>query len=338
MRKVRTAWIRSRVFRANVLTALLAVTISCRRSEMADDRSTVSGDSELARTNIAIERKIEAIRRAGFPVEMDELDRWLPTAPNDSENAAQIWTNVAAMVLPPPRIGRLPERCEALDAATNHFLRRVLATNHVQLRKMHVASTLQSSRYPLSWAGGFASNGGFGRDWDWAMNAVWLLQVEATVSSEDQRMEAALDSLSALTSLARGLAKPDAADLTQSGMVLLAACGSAERLLGRNALTIQQLRKLQDIFRSAPNSDGLTRHLAVLRCYVYFQFKHWREQIVPYLKAINEVDHGQPESPDALDRVVTDFAGKKDANLLCFLEEMEHLADCPLPRCSELRY
>jgi hypothetical protein len=108
--------------------------------------------------------RVDALRKAGYPVTLAELDQWYPHIP-DAQNAALIYTNAFASMLytssddsSRKNIGdiKLPSRNETLSAADKAELIEMIASNAVAFRLLYSAEELTNSRYPIDFSMGFA--------------------------------------------------------------------------------------------------------------------------------------------------------------------------------------
>ena len=107
--------------------------------------------------------RVDALRKAGYPVTLAELDAWYPHIP-DAQNAALIYTNAFASMLYTSSEGggknigdiKIPARNESLSADDKAELTEMIASNAVAFRLLYSAEQLTNSRYPIDFSKGFA--------------------------------------------------------------------------------------------------------------------------------------------------------------------------------------
>jgi hypothetical protein len=113
-----------------------------------------------------IQKKLEAIRAAGYPVTLAELDAWY-SIPADTENAAyyyadafsfyQEWSGESADHLPIVSRTELPARTEPLAEETKTLIAKYLADNGPALEHLHKAAGIEHCRYPADYSMGLGA-------------------------------------------------------------------------------------------------------------------------------------------------------------------------------------
>jgi hypothetical protein len=215
--------------------------------------------------------RIEAIRKAGYPVTLAELDAWYLAVP-DAENAALVYTNAFAQLAPKgdddgtPSLGSrlddisLPARGQVLSNEDKTEISSLLATYRAALRLLYSAQALDRSRYPIDLKKGHSAIlphlGGVKR-------AVQLLAAESLLHTAEGRAEQAAQSL-----VAAGHAADSLAEEPQliSQAVSFACWGiivpHLEHLINAINLTDEQLVSLQTMLTEAEQPRAGARALA----------------------------------------------------------------------------
>jgi hypothetical protein len=215
--------------------------------------------------------RLEAIRKAGYPVTLAELDAWYPAVP-DAQNAALVYTNAFALLEPQGNSSQvpslstrltdltLPPRGEALPAEDEVEILNLLATNQAALRLLHSAAALEASRYPVQLReGAFVLLPHLGK----ARLAVLLLCAESQLHSAHGENALAVQSLTTAGRLADSL---KAEPLLISQLVRI-ACWNViyarlQWTLNAVSLTDEQLGSLQQLLREAEQPQAFARGLA----------------------------------------------------------------------------
>ncbi len=215
--------------------------------------------------------RIEAIRKAGYPVTLAELDAWYPAVP-DAENAALVYTNAFALLETPGNSSQapslsarlsnltLPPRGENLPAEDQAEISNLLASNQAALRLLHSAASLEASRYPVNLKdGAFTLLPHLSK----VKVAVMLLCAESQLHSAHGEYEMAVQSLVAAGRLADSLrAEP----LLISQLVRISNWDIIFSRLQWNlnvvSLTDEQLGSLQRLLNEAEQPQAFARGLA----------------------------------------------------------------------------
>ncbi|MBM4029327.1 MAG: hypothetical protein FJ280_28615 [Planctomycetes bacterium] len=221
-----------------------------------------------------LRRRVGAVRAAGCPVTLAELDAWYPR-PESSENAA-LWIVEATAVYREPAdesdgwdlwfLVRDPPtgRTEPLDGRFRALLTRHIAANAQPLKLLHEAAGMEESRYPIDLTqdvGGGASHHGA------VVRACALLSVEAVHHVESANPADGVRSIRAALAVADSL-RAEPCQLSQANRVLAQslALSALERALNRAVLTDAQLASLSQAVTKAHRPEAWRRALAGLQC------------------------------------------------------------------------
>jgi hypothetical protein len=224
-----------------------------------------------------VESKLRAIRHAGYPVTLAELDRWYPEVSREA-NGAELYG--AAFAKLGGGVGRVPL---ALDGLTDGSSQRtplpsevkrsldvLLAGNGGVLDSLHQAAALKQSRYPLDLSRLSMrpySHLGYLR---WSAH---LLEGEALHYADDQDSALAARSVTSLLGLARSLA---AEPIVRSHLARIdcqqIAAASLEQVLNRTVPADADLGHLTTALNEADDPQSLTRAFVGQRCIGIYSF------------------------------------------------------------------
>lgn len=237
--------------------------------------------------SLVVQRRIDSIHRAGFPVTCVELDKWYPQPPA-GENAADIfreafahyetWTNkqvqlsavtnrttkIRRDLLPVVGSAKLPPRTEPLPAEMQQLIAEYLSDNAEALRLLHQAASMKSSRYPIDLSKGVET---LLPHLNQLREGARLLFLEAMQYTEEQKPQPAVESVIASLGVSRSLNQ----EPTLISYLVHVACQgialeSLERILNRMPLTDEQLAKLAAAIEESENQQALTRAFVAERC------------------------------------------------------------------------
>ena len=217
--------------------------------------------------------RIEAIRAAGYPVTLAELNEWY-TIPEGAENAADTlidaflcyykWNNTELESLPIVGTGKLPARTEPLTEETKGLVGQYLADNQQALELLHKAAPIEHSRYPVDlsvYPGNPMYHFGDLR------RCAMLLKLEAILHAENNKSQLAARSVTSIFGIANSLAKES---LLISQLVCTACKGlaisSLERVVNRTEFTDEQLVKLTQTVSNAEDLSAMSLAFAGERC------------------------------------------------------------------------
>jgi hypothetical protein len=232
---------------------------------------------------LKLKKQIEKLRTKGYPVTLEELDRWYDI-PDGVDNAADVyldafssyveWDSEARKAL--PIIGRapLPARTKPLDDPNLQLVKKFLSDNEKTLTLLHEAASIKHCRYPIE----------FSKESEPApwlknlRNCTRLLYLNVLIQCENNNSEKAIESI--LTNLS--LAKSSNVPLLIHQLVRIAvkatAYNSIERLVNRIQLTEEQLIRLSEGIKTPGNDEGYKRALIGENCTGLFTFRgHVRE-------------------------------------------------------------
>ncbi len=213
--------------------------------------------------------RIEAIRAAGYPVTLAELDEWYSIA-EGAENAADTITSSFSYyvdaqnlrLLPFGRAG-LPARTEPLSAVTKAVLIKHIADNKEALKLLHAGAAIEHCRYSVDFtAGNNAQFPHFAR----LRKGVWLLNLEAILYA-DTEPRLSVRSIVSSIKLARSVEKEP---VLVSQLVRIAcqalAVSTLEHLVNRTDLTDEQLGELSQAVVVSQAPPALSQSFIGERC------------------------------------------------------------------------
>ena len=232
-----------------------------------------AGAFTLYRLNLKkqIKARFEAIRAAGYPVTLYELDQWY-AMPETKENSALIILDSFNYYQEPenneflPVIGRaeLPARTESLSEETRTLVSKFLSDNQKSIELLHEAAKLEHGRYPTDLTLGMGTRIDY---LDEIRRGAKMLQLEAIYSAENNKQDEAIQSIKSICGIARSLENEP---VTVSQLIRIACQGLAvstfERVINKTELTDEQLAKLSQLFIEAQNHEGMLKAFAGERC------------------------------------------------------------------------
>lgn len=276
--------------------------------------------------------RIEAIRAAGYPVTLEELDKWY-SIPDDAENAAYTmeeafsfyaeWDEDKAEPLPLFGKAQLPPRTEPLAEDTSSRVAEYLADNQEALELLHAGAEIEHCRYPLDMGAGFETLLPHLSD---IRKGAMLLELEAILHAEKDEPQLAIRSVTAALGVARSLAK----EPIPVSQFLRAACqrlavSGVERVVNRVELTDEQLARLSQDLIEAEDLSTMARALAGERC---FQLSIVKMSPTEMSHALGRMYGGNSRPPVAVHRRTLSLAfhkaaGLTDRSTIAYLDLME---------------
>ena len=214
--------------------------------------------------------RLAAIRKAGYPVTLAELDGWYPRVP-DAQNAALIYTNAFARMRYVSTDGtnrdrrqladiKLPHRGQTFRAEDQAELAAMIASNAPALRLLYSAHNRTNCRYPLDLKLGFdvpLPHLAGVRD------AVRLLSMEAVWHAANGEQEQAVHSLQTAARVANSI---NAEPTLISQLVQFSSWGiiasHLEHVLNATDFSAAQLAGLQTALANAEHPAGAAQALA----------------------------------------------------------------------------
>ncbi len=224
---------------------------------------------------------IEAIRAAGYPVTLAEMNEWY-TIPEGAENAADTlidaflcyykWNRTELESLPIVGKEKLPARTEPLAEETKGLVAQYLADNQQALELLHKAAPIEHCRYPVDFSVYFESPMYHIGD---LRKCAHLLKLEAVLHAENGNAELAARSVTSIFGIAHSLAKEPLliSQLVCTGCQGL-AMSSLERIVNRTEFTDEQLVKLTQTVSDAEDLSDLSWAFAGERCMGISLFKN----------------------------------------------------------------
>ncbi len=294
-----------------------------------------------------LEQRLKAIRAAGYPVTLLELDDWYGPPP-EGENAADSYMKAFTRFKPPLDDDEVddfeviplwdyedfPEKNEPLPANVRNQIGDYVAANGDALTFLHEAAGKRECRYPLDLTAYLSDNVfDFVADYPGSSHAyrlrraAHLLQMEAILNLAEENVEAALRSVRSHLALVRSLNREP---LLTSQLIRQALLGRTvdiiQRVLSNVALTDLQLGALVRELALHENEHLYLRGFPGDRCMAI---------LMSELPVIGR-DTKQPGPPTKrlLWNLLT-FLGVRDRDLIYYLDRTEEflaLGKVPYPQ------
>ena len=221
-----------------------------------------------------LQRRMDAIRAAGYPITCAELDKWY-SIPNDVENAADVILDATQYYAAPnkpelmPVVGQaeLPGRIEPLSEETKQLIGQYLAQNKRALELLGKAASIEHSRYPIDLSAGFAARMPHLRE---IRDVARLLLLDALWHVQNNEGEEAMEAVVSIFGVARTLAK-EPLIISQLFRFTCESIGvsAIERVVNRMGLGDEQLARLSETFAQGEDESGLLRGFVGERCAVF---------------------------------------------------------------------
>lgn len=235
-----------------------------------------------------VDGRIEAIRKAGYPITLTELNEWYVLPPFAENAADRITRAFACLQLPPkqdmenvPLLGgtKLPDRGQPLDEDTLAQIGEILQNNGAALKLLREGAAIPHCRYGVDFTQGYACQLPHIEHF---RSAGKLLCLEALWCTQHGELERATDAV--LTSLA-------VADSLKAEPVLISqlvrrACRAQtlvtlEFLLNQTEFEPEQLTQLERALAGGHDPNGIARALAAERCFGHAAFSRPTEAGLP---------------------------------------------------------
>ena len=266
--------------------------------------------------------RIDAIRAAGQPVTLAELDAWYER-PALGGNAADYITEAFARLQIPegeerepiPLFGTtpLPARTQPLDKEMQDVIDRLLAKNAEALELLRQSTPVEQSRYPIDFT---RARGVLLPHVAEMGKAARLLALEAIACANRGQAEPAARAIASAYALARSLLhEPHGVSLTVRHTCDAIATDALEHVLNRIPLSDDQLKDLDRTIGTACDPNALARALAGERCMGHEVFRHPGSLGLRFLPS--------PGQPSLLIVRVRQVAGVLDREWIVFLDRME---------------
>ena len=283
-----------------------------------------------------VKERLDAIRAAGLPTTMAELDAWYPSVP-DGENAGPIYEEAFLQLvtvepeddlyalLPYVGVGPLPDPREPPDEATLSATAGHLKMNERALQLLHEAAAFDRCRYDVDLSvEAFTDAVDTGR----ATETARLLQLEAVHHAARGDTDAAVGSVLSLLKLGRSF-EPAPEILPQ--LVRLACLGiareSVHHLIESSRLTDEQLSRLAVGFARSEDTGSMARAIVGERCF-------WNLMVTDHERVYAELPAAKRGEARA-QILVLELAGLWDSDYALALDEQQQLIELitgPLPQ------
>jgi hypothetical protein len=280
--------------------------------------------SGLAQENLTgkISGQLSAIRKAGYPVTLDEMDKW-HSAPADGANAASVFAE-AFSSLRTSTLGsiKLPQRAIAMTADTKRAIADLVTENQSAIESLHKAAVSGKCRYPIDLKkGGNMELPHLAK----LRDSCRLLLLNAAFCGEQGKAEASIRSITDTLGAALSL-EDEPVLLSQLVRIALEklSASALERTLSQYGLTEEQLTITASAFRNAECPIGLHRAFVGERCYGISLFQMSPQNRAAMLSKTSEGASRFKEDPQSL-----------DGDFLFFLRIMEsevEVAKSPYPK------
>jgi hypothetical protein len=220
-----------------------------------------------------IQARLEALKKADYPVTAQDLDKMYPPIPDD-QNSVVIYQKAFSHYLPLPEehdnwpivsVSKHSFRTQPLPPDVKQGISEFVNQNENTLALLHQAAGIEKGYYDNGLKNGFANS--VRPPLLQIRENAQLLALATILRAEDQQPGAAttliLDSLGLPRSLERD---PMLVSQLNRNAVVGLSCSSLELTLNKTSLSDDQLRRLDDAFREAELSNGLKQSLISERC------------------------------------------------------------------------
>ncbi len=229
--------------------------------------------------SLKLKKQIKVLRDQGYPVTLEELDRWY-NIPEGAKNAADLytaafsnyveWDKDAQRALPVVGKASWPGRTEALDASTRQLVEKFLSDNKKTLELLHEAASIEHCRNPIDLTKGpvdIMERPGSPAPWvEDMLVGRRLLRLETLSHCENQDPNKALESIRASFALARFISAPLLFHRFFHNSIQSRTYKSIERILNRMQLTNEQLLSLSAWIEESRSDEGYIKALVGERC------------------------------------------------------------------------
>ncbi len=223
-----------------------------------------------------VQRRIAAVRAAGYPTTWAELDAWY-TVPPYADNAADYITGALSFLYVPtgeeaegvPHFHSqttLPARAQPLDEQMRAKVASLLEENRKALELLHDAASIPNCRYGIDLSRGNAvQTPHFGP----LRDAARLLMLEAVLSAAQDDSESATQAVVSGYGLARSLLREPLliSQLVRNACSNLAS-QALEHVVNRVELGDAQLARIEEALLASYDPNAMVRALAGERCFM----------------------------------------------------------------------
>jgi hypothetical protein len=213
--------------------------------------------------------RLSAIKQAGYPVTLRELDNWLGWVPVE-KNAALQFMEASYSLIPPESVSTNVssilkfESSAPLPPELREALQAVVAENFSALQMIHRGAALTKSRYVMSWSNGYQT---LVPHLPKTKGLAQLLRLQTIFHSEDGKPDLAVQSLQDLLGLSHSLAsEPLILSQLVRNACLAIGCSGLEWLLTQHSLADELLKALLDGLHTAESETSLSSAFAGERC------------------------------------------------------------------------
>jgi len=220
-----------------------------------------------------LEARIDAMRAAGYPVTLEELDQWY-SKPRAAENAAYVFLDAISYYVGSakpelvPIVGQaeLPKRTEALPADMKKCVSEFLEDNRQTLDILREAAGIGHCRYPIDFRNGLCV---LLPHVDGLRDVARLLGLQAILHAEDGQSAPAVECAKLISLVANSLSQEPllVSQHSRFNHVRLLV-STTERILNRCTCTDGELVELGRIIIDSVESGALRRSFAGERCLV----------------------------------------------------------------------
>ena len=236
--------------------------------------------------SIKVKKQIESLRTKGYPVTLEELDRWY-NIPDGAANAADAyltafsnyveWDSEARKALPIVGRAPLPARTQPLDDPNHQLVGKFLSDNKKTLTLLHEAVSIEHCRYPID----FTQESGQTATWLKELRAsTRLLSLDVLIQCDNNNPQKALESIRTSMSLARSISTPLLIHRLVQIAVRAQTYRSIEKILNRSQLAEEQLKKLSAWIEESDVNVGYRRALVGEQCFGLHTFQSPLHDIV----------------------------------------------------------
>ncbi len=229
--------------------------------------------------SLKLKKQIDSLRNQGYPVTLEELDRWyhIPEGARDGADVYMAafsnyveWDKDTIKALPIVGKAPLPARTQPLDDPNQQLVEKFLSDNKKTLTLLHEAASIEHCRYPIDLTKGsvdFMERPGLFASWYEDLRAgTQLLYLETLSHCENQDPDKALKSVRANFALARFIGAPLIVHRFVHNLVQSRTYKSIERILNRMQLTDEQLLSLSAWIKESRSDEGYIKALVGERC------------------------------------------------------------------------
>jgi len=290
------------------------------------------------RDRTILQRRLDAVRAAGYPVTFAELDEWYEDVPSDKNAAEYVLDAITCFhklekqqerQLPWTGRDKMPARMEPLGEEVVGLIADLLQKNQDALELLRKAGALERSRYPIDLAKGYATLMPHLSD---LRGTVRLLCLEAILSAERDEQESAVQALVS----AFGVANSEASTpvlisqmVRQGGQSM--ALSALERLVNRTTLDEAHLTRLRVVIAAAYDPNAMARGIAGERC---MGIEVLRD---PRATGLGIAPVTATEGPSLLQLRAAQAVGLVDRLLVRYIDHVDHcLAAMRLPPAERL--